>query len=253
VSHTMTTGRHRATSRHNPLTEITGIIARVGETGVKASAVLAASGGMVAAFALPAQAAPAKSAKATTATASVTTNPAVAAAAPAVTAPAVSAPTADAVVGVVGVEAVEKPAPAPQPTQSQSASRSASRTSPTSDAAASVPVNVSGGVLSIAAAYSGIPYRYGGTTPAGFDCSGFTQFVFAQAGISLPRTATDQLLAVTRVSNPQPGDLVFFGSGDFAYHVGIYAGNGMMYDSPRTGLSSGLRAIWTSAVMYGRP
>ena len=54
-------------------------------------------------------------------------------------------------------------------------------------------------------------YSYGGTSPAGFDCSGFTAYVFRQVGISLPRTAEQQRQAVTRVSNPQPGDLVFFG------------------------------------------
>jgi len=105
--------------------------------------------------------------------------------------------------------------------------------------------------LAIAASLSGIPYVYGGSTPAGFDCSGFTMYIFAKVGISLPRTAAGQQAAATPVSNPQPGDLVFFGYP--AYHVGIYAGNGMMYDSPRTGLSSGLRAIWSSSATYGRP
>ena len=53
------------------------------------------------------------------------------------------------------------------------------------------------------------------------------------------------------MSNPQPGDLVFFGSP--AYHVGIYAGNGMMWDSPRSGKAVALRSIWSSSVTYGRP
>ena len=88
----------------------------------------------------------------------------------------------------------------------------------------------SAGVLGIAASLAGIYYVYGGTTTAGFDCSGFTQYVFAQVGISLPRTSQAQQAAATPVSNPQPGDLVFFGYP--AGHVGIYAGNGMMWDSP---------------------
>ena len=54
-----------------------------------------------------------------------------------------------------------------------------------------------------------------------------------------------------RVSSPQPGDLVFFGYP--AYHVGIYAGGGMMYDSPTTGKTTGLHQIWSSNVTYGRP
>ena len=104
------------------------------------------------------------------------------------------------------------------------------------------------GVLGIASSLSGIPYAWGGTSTAGFDCSGFTQYVFRQAGVSLPRTAGAQRAATTYVSNPVPGDLVFFGT----YHVGIYAGNGMMYDAPSSGQTTGLHKIWSSAVTYGR-
>ena len=93
-------------------------------------------------------------------------------------------------------------------------------------------------------------YVAGGSTPAGFDCSGYTQFVFGQAGKSIPRTASGQQAAATPVSNPQPGDLVFFGSP--AYHVGIYAGNGMMYDSGRPGLPTQLRSVFSGVSGYGR-
>ncbi|WP_235585584.1 C40 family peptidase, partial [Serinicoccus chungangensis] len=68
-----------------------------------------------------------------------------------------------------------------------------------------------GGVLGVAAGLVGTPYQWGGSTPAGFDCSGFTSYVFAAVGISLPRTAAAQQAAATPVSNPQPGDLVFYG------------------------------------------
>lgn len=109
----------------------------------------------------------------------------------------------------------------------------------------------SSGVLGIAATLNGIPYVYGGTTPAGFDCSGFTQYIFNKVGISLPRTAERQRQFLTPVTNPQPGDLVFFGAP--AYHNGIYAGNGMLWDSPKTGSKVSLRKIWTaSGVTYGR-
>ena len=107
-------------------------------------------------------------------------------------------------------------------------------------------------MLGIAATLNGIPYVYGGTTPAGFDCSGFTQYIFNKVGISLPRTAEQQRQFLTPVTNPQPGDLVFFGAP--AYHNGIYAGNGMLWDSPKTGSKVSLRKIWTaSGVTYGRP
>ena len=87
--------------------------------------------------------------------------------------------------------------------------------------------------------------------PAGFDCSGFTSYVYRQVGKSIPRTAEAQRAASSKVSNPVPGDLIFFGYP--AYHVGIYAGGNMMYDSPRTGKTTGLHVIWTqSNVSYGR-
>jgi len=105
-------------------------------------------------------------------------------------------------------------------------------------------------VLGIAASLAGIYYIYGGTTTAGFDCSGFTQYVFGKVGISLPRTAEQQRQFTTPVTNPQPGDLVFFGAP--ASHMGIYAGNGMMWDSPRTGRAVSLRSIYSSTVTYGR-
>src|SRR5690606_38517394 len=108
-----------------------------------------------------------------------------------------------------------------------------------------------GGVLSVAAQYTGYPYAYGGSSPStGFDCSGFTSFVFSQVGISLPRSASGQQSMATPVSNPQPGDLVFWGYP--AYHVGIYAGNGMVYASGRPGIPTQLRPIFSGVSGYGR-
>jgi cell wall-associated NlpC family hydrolase len=76
-----------------------------------------------------------------------------------------------------------------------------------------------------AIAYTGIghPYLWGGTTPNGWDCSGFTQWVYAQAGISIPRT--NAWTAMRPTATPAPGDLVMQNGGA---HVGIYVGNGMM-------------------------
>lgn len=110
------------------------------------------------------------------------------------------------------------------------------------------------GLLAIAARYVGVPYVYGGTTPRGFDCSGFVQYVFRQAGVSLPRTADEQMRAGRRISRSEarPGDLVAFVSGGSAYHIAIYAGGGMMYDSPHTGSSVSKRAIYSASVVFVR-
>lgn len=93
-------------------------------------------------------------------------------------------------------------------------------------------------------------YVFGGTTPAGFDCSGYTSYVYAQNGISLPRTAAAQQSMATPVSNPVPGDLVFWGYP--AYHVGIYAGDGMIYDSGRAGIPTQKRNMFSGVSGYGR-
>ena len=206
---------------------------------------MAVSSGMVASFALPASAAPL----------ATTVKPkapnvigALAIAAPS----AAEAPLVSPSFGNIGFSGVAKPKPvAPRPTASRTvdrASRSAARVPVTSTAP--VPAPRSAGVLGIAASLAGIFYVYGGTTTAGFDCSGYTQYVFAKVGISLPRTAEAQRQATTRVSIPVPGDLVFFGAP--AHHMGIYAGNGMMWDSPRTGSAISKRAIYSTSVTYGR-
>lgn len=95
----------------------------------------------------------------------------------------------------------------------------------------------SGAAGAIAAARSrlGTPYRWGGTTPAGFDCSGLMLWSWAQAGVSLPRTSGAQRAATQRITYDQlqPGDLVF--SGNPVYHVGMYIGGGQMIHSPHTG------------------
>lgn len=95
------------------------------------------------------------------------------------------------------------------------------------------PAANGGSVVSVAHSLSGIPYNYGGTTTAGFDCSGYTSYVFSQTGRSLPRTAAGQYGATSRVSRSQaqPGDLVFFNIGGGINHVGIYLGGGSFIGS----------------------
>ncbi len=95
-------------------------------------------------------------------------------------------------------------------------------------------------LTSIALQYVGVPYVYGGSTPDGFDCSGFVRYVYQQAGISLPRVADDQYLMGTPVSpaNLRTGDLVFFvdDSGELS-HVGMYLQDGQfIHASIHTGI-----------------
>ncbi len=109
--------------------------------------------------------------------------------------------------------------------------------------------------IKIAKKYVGVRYRYGGTTPRGFDCSGYTRYVWKKAGKTLPRTSRAQYRAVKKISRTaaRPGDLVFFtSSSGRVFHVGIYAGKGKMYDAPRPGKRVGLRKIWSSRVSFGR-
>lgn len=116
---------------------------------------------------------------------------------------------------------------------------------------APAPGTVTGAmILAEVAKYNGVPYLWGGSTPAGFDCSGLTWYTFQQLGISLPRTAAQQRDATPWVNDPRPGDLIFFGYP--AYHVGIYAGNGMMYDAGRPGIPTQYRAVFGGVSGYGR-
>ncbi|MCX7523415.1 C40 family peptidase [Microbacterium sp. STN6] len=98
-------------------------------------------------------------------------------------------------------------------------------------------------VFSVAKQYIGTPYVYGGSTPAGFDCSGYVMFVYAQFGVSMPHSSTAQGNMGTRISlaDAVPGDLVIMPG-----HDGFYAGNGNILDAPRTGGDVSIRPIWTS-------
>ena len=221
-----TAGRHRASGAPRAASSLTAAISRSAKPASKVSAVIVISGAMAASLALPASATPP--------TTEATTRLALGVA---VRAPsAAQAPLAPQAFGNLRFSGGDKPRAVPVRTTTDRASRSTTRVALPS---APVPAPRSAGVLGIAASLAGIFYVYGGTTTAGFDCSGYTQYVFARVGISLPRTAEEQRQATTPVTNPQPGDLVFFGAP--AHHVGIYAGNGMMWDSEQTGTAIALR------------
>ncbi|WP_285398112.1 NlpC/P60 family protein [Lysinibacillus sp. fls2-241-R2A-57] len=97
----------------------------------------------------------------------------------------------------------------------------------------------SGDAISTAKQFLGSSYVWGGSSPStGFDCSGLVQWSYAQAGVSLPRTASQQYLATQRISASEArvGDLVFFSYGSGVAHVGIYLGNNTMIDAQNKGV-----------------
>jgi cell wall-associated NlpC family hydrolase len=99
----------------------------------------------------------------------------------------------------------------------------------------------------------GVRYSYGGTSPrSGFDCSGFTRFVFAHFGVALPHYSVAQFNLGRRVSRRslRPGDLLFF---DGLGHVGIYVGRGRFIHAPHTGTRVSVQPLsgWYSARFVG--
>lgn len=92
-----------------------------------------------------------------------------------------------------------------------------------------------GAIIATGKQYIGIKYVYGGTTPSGFDCSGFTKYVFGKNGINLPRISRDQYNVGTSISfnNLKPGDLIFFSfaKNGVVDHVGIFIGNGQFINA----------------------
>jgi cell wall-associated NlpC family hydrolase len=113
-------------------------------------------------------------------------------------------------------------------------------------------------ILSIAASQAGVPYVANGYSPEqGFNCSSYTQWVYQQVGIDLGGAYTVwQYNKAQKISaaEAKPGDLVFFYNyeNNFIGHVGIYAGNSMMWHAPRTGRVVSLEKVYTDKVYYGR-
>jgi len=140
-------------------------------------------------------------------------------------------------------------------TDSSTSTRSSTRSASTStsigglDDGTDTDAGIGAQVAEIAKRYIGVPYVYGGSTPSGFDCSGFTSYVYAKVGISLPHSSTAQRSAgrVVSAADARPGDIIWSPG-----HVAIYLGNGKQIDAPRPGHTIQIRSIWQSNPVFIR-
>ncbi len=142
--------------------------------------------------------------------------------------------------------------------QQRAAERAAAASAAAAGDAPTVPTNLpnppastlGGQAVAIAERYLGVPYVWGGASPAGFDCSGLTMYVYAQLGVSLPHNAAAQYASLPHVSESdlEPGDLVFF---DGLNHVGIYIGGGSMIHAPHTGTVVQISSLSGGGSYYG--
>ncbi|WP_255596437.1 C40 family peptidase [Cellulomonas sp. C5510] len=146
-----------------------------------------------------------------------------------------------------------EPEPEPQPEQAPAATRSTARDetpAPSPGIGAPAPASANGSaIVEAASSLVGVPYVWGGTTPSGFDCSGFTSYVYAQVGVTLPRTSAQQRYAGVEVprDQAQPGDLIWSPG-----HISIYAGGNLQVDAPVPGKAVQIREIWQTSPVFIR-
>lgn len=269
-------GRHRAARRPiTPLTPISRAAARGISTVARRGAVVAAGSGLVVTLlSVPADAAPVADHGTSTAeqdtltTAAARTETLQAGAAQAVTVSA--AATAPAVqvaadskfaleTGTIKVTPAPEPEPVPEPEpEPEPVVEEAVETAEPVEEPAPEPVEevveeavpaAANDIVSIARQYIGVPYVWAGSTPAGFDCSGFTAYVYAQIGVTLPHSSSAQRYAGTEVSaaEAQPGDLIWSPG-----HIAIYAGGDMQIEAPVPGQSVHESQIWQDSPVFIR-
>jgi cell wall-associated NlpC family hydrolase len=251
---TRTPGRHRAARR--PITPLTPL-SRAAARGISGAArrgalVVAGSGLAVSLLSVPADAAPVADNSPSTAELDILNKTSQGSVAEAVVVEAVN--TAPAVqvaadskftleTGTIKVTPAPEPEPEPEPVVEEAVETAA----PVAEA---VPAAAGGSeIVSIAMQYLGVPYVWAGSTPAGFDCSGFTSYVYAQIGINLPHSSAEQRYAGTPVSQAeaQPGDLIWSPG-----HVAIYAGDGMQVEAPVPGQTVRYTEIWQNSPTFIR-
>ncbi|WP_307049270.1 C40 family peptidase [Arthrobacter oryzae] len=225
--------RHRAqTVRTNPLNSVSkAVTANAGTVGRQA-AVIAAASGLILSVGMPANAADSNlGVSASTESGSQSVQLAVTAEPTATVTFERPAVTTKAAPKVETVRAQSTGSESETSTEAEGEAKAGKLADAASSAAAS-------GLAAIAYTGIGSPYVWGGTTPSGWDCSGFTQWVYAQAGISIPRT--NAWNAMTPTATPAPGDLVMQNGGA---HVGIYVGNGMMISALNPSQGTILHAV----------
>lgn len=248
MKRTKTVLRHRKACRPlTPLTPITDAVSSVTLQPVRGTAFVSVTGlALTAAVVGTAQATPEGADAPSTHVKGITAG--TEKAAPTLSVPNIAWKASDLIGDEAAVTAVasEEAAPATEEADGmEAANRDEARAELTDGEQAPIAVNAaSGDIVSIAMSLLGVPYVYGGSSPAGFDCSGFTQYVYGLAGISIPRTSGAQGAAGVSVpaSEAQPGDLVWHAYG----HVGIYAGNGMVIEATTPGSVTKVQGLWGS-------